>query len=310
MSAMPDLRIPLGRHARRAFFTIVLLGVIALIAVRFWVIPGFSDQPRPSVAEVLDDSLGDILATVVSATVLSGIFYFYVRPTKKRAELDVVHPKDIGPNLTSALRTARSWHYDGSTGRWNRSKMLPALAEAARSTSSLRSCRLLIIDPTNERLCEKYGEYRRGVRTGDSGDWSVGGVRADLCATIVISALFQTREPLLNVEVFLKPLSPVYRVDASDQRVMLTREDPMEPGLECRAETHFFDAFMQGVNFNADQARQIKLWKGMPREGPVSAEDVRACLAEADFDFPELQQDDFIGKVLAKVNEPKSPYGS
>lgn len=307
---MPELRIPIGRYAQRVFW-VVVGGAIGLIALaRFVLIPEVFNTPTPSISAILDESLGNIFSTVVAATVLSGVVLWLIAPSKKRADLDVVHPKDIGIGLNRALRKARSWHYDGSTGRWNRSDVLPKLAAAARQTNSTRSCRLIVMDPQNEGVCQAYADYRRGLRTGRANTWNLRSVRADLCTTVVLAAVYESNEPLLDIRLYVKSVSPVYRIDASDKHLMLTREDPAEPALACEADTHFFDAFMETVNFDARQAREVVLWNKAPECIALDRDAVREILATAQFNFPELADDDFVDSVIAEAGASKNPYGS
>ncbi|HWM55515.1 MAG TPA: hypothetical protein VNO20_09025 [Solirubrobacterales bacterium] len=306
---MSDLRIPIGRYARRVFWAVILSSIGLIILVRFLLIPKIFGTNTPSVAELLNQSLGDIFSTIVAATVLSGVVLWLIAPSKKRVDLEVIHPKDIGVILDRALRDARSWHYSGSTGRWNRSKVLPALASAARRTNSTRSCRMIILDPENERICTAYANYRRGLRTGRGNDWDLRSVRADLCATIVLAALHKSREPLLDIRLFVKAQSPVFRVDASGEHLVLTREDPAEPALACGAGTHFFDAFMESVNFDARQARELEISEQVPGDKKLDRDIVRQVLDTAALQLHELASDNFVDQILEKAVSPKNPYG-
>lgn len=307
---MPELRIPIGRYARRIFWAVVGGAIGLIVLARFVLIPRLFDTPTPSVSTLLDESLGNIFSTVVAATVLSGIILWLVAPSKKRADLDVVHPKDIGVLLKRALRDARSWHYSGSTARWNRSDVLPTLAAAARQTNSTRSCRLIIMDPKNEVICRAYGDYRSGLRTGRGNTWDLWNVRKDICTTVVLAAIHESNEPLLDIHLFVKSGSPVYRIDASDKHLILTREDPAEPALACEADTHFFDAFMESVNFDARQAREVELWGQAPAGDELDRDAVRQILATADLDLPELADNNFIDSVIDEARKPLNPYGS
>lgn len=306
---MGELQIPVSGHAKRVFFLVVGGSLVLIVLVRFLLIPVIFDTPFPSVAEVLNESLGDVFATVVAATVLGAVVVWASAPSAKRTDLHVLHPKDIGRTLEQALVGARSWHYDGSTGRWNLSNVLPALAAAARQTSSTRSCRLLIMDPRSESLCKTYADFRRGLRSGKAREWSIREVRVDLCATIVGAAILSHEEPLLDVRVFLKTMSPVFRIDASDHRLVLTREDKSEPGLTCEAETHFFDAFMETVNFDGQQAVELNIgdaYSGYTQDHIA----VRTILENLDLRLGELEDREFLERVLKAAREPANPYES
>jgi hypothetical protein len=306
---MSELQIPRGRYSRKVFWWVVGLSIVAVLTLRFAVIPPVFGTPRPSVGAMLDASLGDILATAFAAIILSAIVLSLSQPSRKSVQLDVVHPKDINGVLKKALSDARSWHYSGSVGRWNRSDVLPTLAREARHTNTTRNCRLVILDPDNEVACKAYAEYRGGLNSGSAKTWTVSSVRADICATIVAAAVFQQDSSLLQVEVFLKSAGPIFRIDASDKTLVLTREDKREPAVRCDVETHFFDSFMETVNYDVRQSRKADLWDGAPKVTDLDESHVPQILGIAGIDVPEMSNSSFVGEVLTLAKERNDPYG-
>jgi hypothetical protein len=306
---MSELQIPRGRYSKKVFWWVVGLSIVAVLTLRFAVIPPVFGTPRPSVGAMLDASLGDILATAFAAVVLSAVVLSLSAPSKKRVQLDVVHPKDINGVLTKALSDARSWHYSGSVGRWNRSDVLPTLAREARQTNTTRSCRLVILDPNDELACKAYADYRGGLNSGAGRAWTLPTVRADICATIVVAAVFKQDSSLLQIEVFLKSTGPIFRIDASDRMLVLTREDKREPAVKCDIDTHFFDSFMETINFDVRQSRKASLWEGAPKPPDLDASHISQILKIASIDIPEKTDPSFIDEVLALAKERSDPYG-
>jgi hypothetical protein len=309
---MPELRIPVGRHARRVFWSVVIGACVVLLVARFFAIPALFDAKTPAISDVLDQSLGDIISTVLAATVLSAVVLWLSAPSRKPSDLTVVHPKDIGPKLEEHLSTTRTWTYSGSVGRWNRARAMPELARHARESNSGRDVLLQILDPREERACHAYAEYRRGVRTGTGTrdeDWTIRRVRRDIYATIVAAAALAHREPLLRVRIALKPWTSVFRFDASDRRIVITREDPKEPGLVCETGTYFYDAFREGMRFELDQAVELQL----PQDGHLQFETlsvgaVRTFLHNLGLGLPDLESDGEVELIIAEAKSGLHPY--
>jgi hypothetical protein len=281
---------------------------LLLVLTRFFIVPWLSGEATPSLADVIDQSLADMLATVVAATVLSAIVVWFTRPSKRPTELTVVHPKDIRPRLKQQLSDARTWWYSGSAGRWNRARVLPELAEKARQTNTSCDVVLSILDPRAEAACLAYAEYRRGVRTGADRDWTIEAVRRDLYATIVAAAVFNDEYPLLSVAVNLKKSTSILRVDSSDQGLVITREDPKEPGLVCEAGSYFFDTFRQNMVFERSQGDDLRLEPSGLRFESLDVAATRVLLEKLGFDTPELTDDSAVGAIVDEAKSRDSPY--
>ncbi|HEU5063625.1 MAG TPA: hypothetical protein VFT79_10820 [Solirubrobacterales bacterium] len=309
---MSELRIPLGGYARRIFWTVVGGACVLLILIRLWVLPSVvGSNPRESsgIPGVIDQSLGDILSTVIAATILSGVVVWLTRPSKKPTDLAVVHPKDIRTTLERNLKDTQSWTYSGSVGRWNRARVLPELAAATRRTNLSHSIVLTILDPWDKEACEAYATYRRGVRTGQGGDWSPGRVRCDLLATIVKAAVLCAENPLLDIRIALRRSSSILRVDASDKQLIITREDPSDPGIVCDRGTYFYDAFRQNMEFERKQAKAIIVFP--PRRGDweeLTVDKTKELLNAHDLKGDQLSQSE-LESITAMAQSDDHPYG-
>lgn len=304
---MTELRIPIGRHARRIFWTVVVGAVTLLIVARFLVVPHLSGEPIPSVTQVVNESLGNILATVIAATVLSTVVVWLTRPAKRPTDLLVIHPKDISPTLERNLGEARSWWYSGTTGRWNRARVVPELAARAKSLGSSCEVILSILDPREESICSVYGAYRSSVRTGSSNTWSLTDVQRELYATILVAAEFD-QSTLLTVKVNLRQATSIFRVDSSEVALVATREDPKEPALVCEQGTYFFDAFRQDMIFERSQGTDLVFDDVSIDLATLDVPGARALLAKLGFSTPDLDDDDKIAAILQEARKRDNPY--
>lgn len=305
---MTELRIPLGRYTRRIFWTVVGSACLLLIVTRFLIVPLVFGSERVDAAVAVDQSLGDIFATVIAATVLSGVVLWLTRPSKKSTDLVVVHPRDIRPTLEQNLKRTRSWWYSGSVGRWNRARVLPELAAASRRTNVAHNVTLSILDPRDEAACAAYATYRRGVRTGQDADWSSARVRCDLLATIVAAAVMSDEHPLLDIRIILKRSSSILRVDASDEQLILTREDPNEPALVCDQGSYFYDAFRQNLVFEQSQGKVLTFSPHGATLAALDSEQAQAILDSLGFEASSFDPGE-LQTIIDMAKSDAHPYG-
>lgn len=305
---MSEIRIPIGKYARRVFWSLVIGCCLLLVGIRFFVLPWLFASGSVDVEAALDQVVVDLLATVIAATVLGGAVVWLTRPSKKSTELRVVHPRDLRSLFEENLKGATSWMYSGSVGRWNRARVMPEMAAASRATNLSRSIIVNILDPRDADACAAYARYRSAVRTGRGEDWSVTRVRCDLLATIVKAAVLCDQNPLLDIRIALKRSSAILRVDVSDEQLVMTREDPSEPGLVCDRGSYFYDALCENIKFERSQAHLITL---APRDGDLAnltPEKTGRLLAELGLDCGGLSEQD-LRSITEWALSDDHPYG-
>jgi hypothetical protein len=286
----------------------VIGGCLLLALLRFIIVPLIFGSRTPSLAEVTDETLGNVIATALAAAVLSAIVLWLTAPSRTSTELQVVHPKDIRHRLEQHFSSTRSWWFSGSAGRYNRARVLPELAKASRAANASREVVLLLLDPVNEPLCNTYAEFRRGVRTGKDGDWTVQRVRRDIYATVLAACVCSHSDPLLTVRVAIKQGASIFRSDLSDEQLVITREDPTEPALVCLRGSYFYEAFFEQMKYELRQARELDIAGNSIAEDSLDRARARHLLSELGLATQQALSDDELDAILEEVRSGRHPY--
>lgn len=246
------------RYYRKVFYFIIGLILVLTLLTRVFVIPYFDQCLLISWSEVFVMLLDGLFASLI-VTVFIGTFIFWITPEiVKKSVMDVIDPKEISPLLKQAAHKSRTWIFKGVGGRYTRSVTLPSMAEAARSEGIGRDIRICLIDPANEKLCREYAIYRKSLKSADKSDpWDYQKVRHEVISTIVSALIMRHDEPLLRIEIFLLEHFSTFRLDISDNYVVITKEDKEAAGLKADQGTYFYDSYKDEVRLHERQAKKV-----------------------------------------------------
>lgn len=297
------------QHYRKAFFLVVTLILVLALVTRFFVLPCFAPSQSLTGAALLG-SLLDNLVISLFITVCLGGFVFWLTPAiVKRSAIEIIAPKQINPLLKSAVSATRLWIYKGACGRYTRATTFPKLAEAARIEGIGRDISVCILNPKNDALCAEYATYRRSLKSGSSGKpWSRQVVQQEVLATAVTALKFQYSEPLLRIRVFFVDHFSAFRLDISDQYVVVTKEDKEASALRADAGTYFYESYKDDVRLTERQSKEMSCSKPLEFIGPLDEAKLREAIGCADlFDEARLADLD-MAELLAAINTPRDPY--
>jgi hypothetical protein len=298
---------PTGTQSRRTFIALVILGCVSLGLVRFLLVPPIFGTETPDFGDVVDETLGNIIATALAATVLAWLLLKIFPPPARPAVVVNVPAHEIRKLLESSLPTAKRWLFDGSTGRYQRATTLPEMGRLARADGTSREVTLLILDPTDDALCTRYANYRRGLASGEGRDWTVESVRRDLYATILAACTYNETEPL-TVTVAVKSNMSILRYDFSDSRLVITKEGKTDPAICCPAESFYFDAYLEDLRWSIKQSRHMDLsLVAVPANG-FSCESARGAFQALDIYTSTLNNDEFVTAVINEARSRDHPY--
>jgi hypothetical protein len=172
-----------------------------------------------------------------------------------------------------------------------------------------RDITICILNPANEALCAAYATYRRSLKSGNAGTpWTRQVVQAEVLATAVTALKYQFSEPLLRIRVFFVDHFSAFRLDISDQYVVVTKEEKEASGLRADTGTYFYDSYKDDVRLTERQAREVVCCGKVEFTGPVDEVKLREALNCADmFDEAKLAELNIV-KLLAAINSPSDPY--
>ena len=297
-----------NRYKRRVFFAGAFIACIALIAIRFFIVPYFSGQPPANLETILNSIVDNLLVALVASIAITLLALWLTSPSVEIAVMKVVEPIQIRETLQEALYHTNEWWYRGQTGRHFRSVTLPKLAEGARSEKVSRSVYLIILDPSDPEICRRYADYRNSLITARKDrSWTAQRVQLELNATIVSAYAWQAEQPLLDVTVALLTTVPLFRIDFSSRLALITREDPQEPALRCDEGTFFYKAYREDLRFSLQQSRQLpRTDKGIPIS-MLDANSLELLLVAVGLNSQNLDKAD-LQRIVSLVKRAENPY--
>lgn len=297
------------QHYQKTFFGIVALVLLLALVTRFFVLPYFAPAQALTAAALLGSFLDNLVVSLLVAVFLGGFVFWLTPSIVKRSTIEVIAPKQINPLLKGAATATRSWAYKGACGRYTRATTIPKLAEAARVEGIGRDITICILNPKNDTLCAAYATYRRSLKSGNSGTpWSRQVVQEEVLATALTALKFQFSEPLLRIRVFFVDHFSAFRLDISDQFVVVTKEDKEASALRADAGTYFYDSYKDDVRLTERQSTEMKCCGKLEFGDQLDESKLREALKCADvFDQARLAELDVV-RLLASINAPSDPY--
>lgn len=297
------------KHYRSSFYTLVVLILLFSIILRFLLLPKYDATLEASVIK-FSASLLDGLVISLIVTTLIGSFVFWLTPEIfEKSVMDVIDPKEIGPLLKKAVTDTKTWTYKGACGRYTRATTLPSLASAAKHEGIGRDIRITILNPKNDLLCAEYATYRRSLKSANNGHpWTESRVKEEVIATIVSALRFKHEEPLLRIELYLIDHFSAFRLDISDQYVIVTKEDKEASGLRADSGTYFYDSYKDDVRLSERQSIKVIYNKKIPLSDKLTEDSLRSLILEAGvIEEDKLNLLDLIA-IKTSINSPEDPY--
>ncbi len=299
------------RHYRSAFYWLVALILVLSITLRFLVLPQYDTTLEANLPK-FGAALLDGLVVSLIVTVLIGSFVFWLTPEiLKKSVMDVLEPKEIGPLLKKSATDTRTWIYKGACGRYMRATTLPTLASAAKHEGLGRDVRITILNPNNDLLCAEYATYRRSLKSAKNGQpWTECKVKEEVIATIVSALRFKHEEPLLRIELYLIDHFSAFRLDISDQYVIVTKEDKEASGLRADSGTYFYDSYKDDARLSERQSIKVNYQNEVPLGNELTEERLRTLILEADLINEEKINHLNLSVIHRSINSPEDPYSS
>ncbi len=297
------------QHYRRTFFGMVALLLLLALITRFFVIPYFEPAQVLTSAALLGALLDNFVVSLFLAVFLGGFVFWLTPAIVKRSAIEVIAPRQINPLLKSAASATRNWVYKGACGRYTRATTIPKLAEAARTEGIGRDITICILNPKNDDLCAAYATYRRSLKSGNSSTpWTREVVQEEILATAVTALRFQFSEPLLRIRVFFVDHFSAFRLDISDQYVVVTKEDKEASALRADSGTYFYDSYKDDVRLTERQSSEMKCCGKLEFTGVIDETKLREALRCSDIFYEAKLTNLDITRLLKAINTPSDPY--
>lgn len=224
----------------------------------------------------------------IGTTIVGLVFFAAVQLTRQRDELRTVResqlmageihqiPGDrIGEVLGQLLSSSNQWHFRGGSGRWQLEAVLPELS--ARRDLPSRYV-MQIIDPLDDELCERYGQYRARSRTPDKAPSVSDGpslVRHDILACVYAAGWYRFFSQVRPEITLLRTYSPI-RIDCGNTGLMVTTANKAAPALWVASGTWYYRSIVDELEQLEEVSSRLKL----PRQESVYPSDLSEVTAE------------------------------
>ena len=238
------------RHFLFASCVVLFVCIIAIVAIAYL-------APSTPVWSALIGLFNSIVASGAFALV-SGLymFFFFVDPNDISAQSALL-PRDIGQRLQSIATRARDYKIFVRTGRHFRAEVLPILVKQARKKRRPIRVEVVLLDPLNVIMCEKYANYRK-ASSFDHHLWDVSYVRKEILATILTLLKVSNDYPdLVMIHLFLSGRLSTFRIEGSSDEILVTREDPKDTASRYLDSHDNFAAFVTEFVWIRDEAKRM-----------------------------------------------------
>lgn len=297
-----------AKYTRKVFLVCTSLSIIVLILISYLVIP--DNVTNPAWKKFLTDLCNGISFSLIS-TIFIGLFIYYFTPEiKSNPEIEIAEARQLSELFDEAFPTTKKWWYTGGCGRYFRTKTLPEMVKRARTDSHTREIKVIILDPQNNELCTAHAHYRSSTASAklESEQWTTKKVQNELYATIVTTLIFQMKNNLLSVNLSLASRFSTFRLDLSDQYVIVTKEDRKAPAIKCSVTSYYYESYKAEILTIEKQSRPVKAIGSNTWElGKLQKDDIKNILLEIELFDPPLADED-LEKISIICNEGRNPY--
>jgi len=250
------MQTALNRH--RTFYVLWSAIIIVLILIRY-----ISDSTL-TITLMAAKLLDGLIVSVLIGLFVTGFSGWLAKPDEDQDVLAVDDGK-LRHELELAREKSHMWHFKGGTGTYTRARTIPDMAKIARRTGP-REIRIEILDPFDDRVCEAYSSYRRGLGADSKASdvpsaWTKTRVKRELFATIIAAYLYQLTEPQISIFIGLSGSVSAFRYDCSSESVVITTADSNSKSLLAKSGTPHYHAFLSEVELSWKQCQILNLNK-------------------------------------------------
>lgn len=231
----------------------------------------------------------EVLADIIAATITSGVvalLIFLLLPTENtHKSVEVVDSTKRKELHKWALKNTNYWLHIGHTARWVRLEAMSYLSKISIEKGIDTSVKIIVFNPVNYSICEKYSKYRNRISFKEKGDSkSPESIIADIIAAILSAKYYNQNSCGLTVDVFLTDEFYIFREDISNNACFITQPDPRSYAIALfnleseRTNSELY--YGKRVNFNIKTQLLVKLDFTKTRYLPVNpnSENVKKVL--------------------------------
>ena len=219
---------------RKIAVSFLVLAFLLLIMVRYGLFPSRTATDEIDWRTQWTGILDGLISTIVVSFVVASTLWWTKPPLERIPPGFEILPGSISNILEKSARESTEWEYVGHTARYVRNRIIPILLEQSSRNNRNVRVRMLVIDPSDNQLCQKYADYRNRSRSGHlfQNKWTKEDVQAQILVTLAKLVNLHHDSNFFSCEIRLRRFLSQFRVDASYDQLTVTQEDPQEPAYQ------------------------------------------------------------------------------
>ncbi len=290
-------------HKLKMFLLYSIIGLLILITLNFILLPYIFDNKIPSFDKTLTDIFNNLTA-LVSSSIATVLFLLLITPkVLNESEVNIINPHDLRNTLDSITKKTESFTYYGHIARWSRSVTLAKLLKEANEEHITKSIDLIILNPNNKKLITYFANFGHGERGKGNDVKSAKQVKVELFITI-LTVYNYNQESFLNINLYLSSHISLFRMDLTQNALVLTKPYSTEPALLFYKDTFFYKSYKEEIKIAKEQSKQLFFDFNFKKLNKNSCKDI---LNKMDLDTTDLLDDD-ITIIMDGIKKPVSPY--
>lgn len=286
--------------------SIILLGIMLRITLTNTWLP--TDQNKIShlaqyFLEIIDKFVISLVITVGVAA-----FIFYLTKDDPDHDVIILDSDDIGGAIKKTMRSTNHWCFNGASGSFTRSTTLPFLAKIASQKNVTIPVQILLMNPQNVELCQKYAKYRNSLDIDIKFKGkTIKSVQLDIIATIITCYCLKEEQPRLDIKIGLKDYFSILRTDISSDLAIITKENPKDVALIYKKNSVFYNAQFEEINHLLNQLNSFEVNIEFTTKELISIESIKELLLKLklNLDF----SDEEYNQLINIIKSSKNPYG-
>lgn len=261
------------REARARWPFLVALGLVLALDIALFALVKDLTQ-WDGIAAILQSIASSLVASLFVAVM---ILTYLPGPDEERP-LKQIDSGEISPLLESAAKASRNWAFSGGSGRFLRAVTLPALLKTARDDHVSVILRVVLYDPDNSALCERYAAYRTGYVKTDK-PWTAERVQIEIISTLFDLYCAAQATEGLDLRIALSQTMSALRYDISDKYAIITTDGKDTPAAWANAKSHYYEAYRSEVYGQVSQGRSINIERKLGVNTQYTSDAVAGALA-------------------------------
>lgn len=292
-----------SKYIRTKFLYTVIITIILFYIIRYLILPSI-DIPK-SLSDFLCSAIDKFNASLITAVIV-GYFLYLMQIEEKKRELEFTDAGDeIEKYLSRGRQATETWRFTGGLGRYTKQTTIPQLSKIASENRRTISVELIMINPFNQNLLDKYIAFRISVEKEKNKQyWTPEIVQTEILATIITAFYYRKLNQFLNISVYIKDFFTLSRMDISSDFAVITREDPKIPSVVAKKGAYLFQHYSEEFQQVLRQSKKLEYL--FPNSISPSRSEIEICTKAL---FPnEFLSKEILDLVYDKFQNPKNPF--